>query len=299
MPSSGERASGRVGDGVAQLIGGLGISHSPTMGGEYDRVRRERGVPLPNWQPWFDGVESIADAVAALRPDHLVIVYNDHLNYFGLDTLPTLAVGVADVFPQADEGWGPRPVDDLRGDAAWGAHVLRTLVDHEFDPTMCLRLEPDHGVYSWFPFVFPQPWPVSVTPIAVNMVCHPIPKASRMVRLGQAIADAVASYPSEQRTLVVATGGMSHQINGARFGIANEGFNEAFLAALPGHLDDLLTIPVEEMMRVGGTEASELTLWYAMRAALPDGVTTLASFHTFPSITGCGALVLASEGVPR
>ena len=48
-------------------------------------------------------------------------------------------------------------------------------------------------------------------------------------------------------------------------------------------------------MRVGGTEASELVLWYAMRAALPDRVSTLAEFHTFPAITGCGALVLAVD----
>jgi aromatic ring-opening dioxygenase catalytic subunit (LigB family) len=141
--------------------------------------------------------------------------------------------------------------------------------------------------------VFPQPWPVTVTPVAVNMVCHPVPKASRMISLGRAIATAVESFPADHRVVVVGTGGMSHQISGARFGIANSEFNVAFLDALPDHLDLLLATPVEEMMRVGGTEASELVLWYAMRAALPGRVRTLAKFHAFPAITGCGALVLA------
>ena len=280
---------------MARVVGGLGISHSPSMGGEYDRVRREQGLPQPSWQPWFDGIEAVRDAVSQLAPDHLVIVYNDHLNHFDLDTLPTLAVGVADEFPQADEGGGPRDLPTLPGDAAWGIHLLETLVDRDFDPTICLALRPDHGIYSWFPYVFDRPWPVTITPIAVNMVCHPIPRASRLVALGRAIGEAIDSYPTDERVLVVGTGGMSHQINGARFGIANEEFNAAFLRALPEHLDTLLEIPVEEMMRVGGTEASELVLWYAMRAALPESVRALASFHTFPAITGCGALVLSTE----
>ena len=114
-----------------------------------------------------------------------------------------------------------------------------------------------------------------------------------MVALGRALRRAIASFPSEQRVLVVATGGMSHQINGARFGIANEEFNAAFLDRLPDALDQLVEIPVAEMMRVGGTEASELILWYAMRAALADDATTVSSFHTFPAITGCGAIVMA------
>jgi hypothetical protein len=281
---------------MARLIGGLGISHTPSMGGEYDRVGREQGAPLPNWQPWFDGTAEVRDVLATLAPDHLVVVYNDHLNHFDLDTLPALAIGIADGFPQADEGWGPRDLPDLAGETAWGTHLLRTLVDREFDPTMCLSLAPDHGIYSWFPYVFDQPWPVAITPVAVNMVCQPVPKASRMVALGRAIAAAVESYPSDQRVLVVGTGGMSHQISGARFGIANSEFNLAFLDALPDHLDVLLATPVEEMMRVGGTEAGELVLWYAMRAALPERVTTLAKFHTFPAITGCGALVLGVGG---
>lgn len=279
---------------MARVVGGLGISHTPSMGYEYDDARRD-GRPSERWRPWFDGAADVRRAVAELAPDHIVIVYNDHLNYFTLDSLPTLAIGVADRFPQADEGWGLRALPTLAGSAEWGAHLYRQLVTQEFDPTLCMALEPDHGIYSWFPYVFDEPWDVAVTPIAVNMVCHPIPTANRMVRLGQALRHTIEAYPSEQRVLVVATGGMSHQISGARFGIANSEFNEAFLAALPANFAELVAVPVDEMMRIGGTEASELILWYAMRAALGDGATAVCSFHAFPSITGCGALVMAEQ----
>jgi hypothetical protein len=283
---------------MAVIVGGLGISHTPSMGMEYDRVHRH-GQPVDSrWRPWFDGALPAKRALADLRPDHLVVVYNDHLNHFTLDDLPTLAVGVGESFAQADEGWGVRDVPELRGDLAWGRHVVEQLIEHEFDPTICLSLAIDHGIYSWFPYVFDAPWPVSITPIAINMVCQPIPKATRLRDLGRAIADIVGSFPGDDRVVVVATGGMSHQISGARFGIANEELDRTFLELLPGRLDELVAIPTAELMAVGGTEAAELTLWYAMRAALSDDARTTYAFQTFPAITGCGALVMAEPDLP-
>jgi hypothetical protein len=65
---------------------------------------------------------------------------------------------------------------------------------------------------------------------------------------------------------------------------------------LPGHLDELVSIPVREYMRLGGTEAAELTLWFAMRAALSERTAAVYTFQTFPAITRCGALVMAEPG---
>ena len=84
---------------------------------------------------------------------------------------------------------------------------------------------------------------------------------------------------------------MSHQISGSRFGMANEEWDRAFLQRIEGDLDGLVAIPQEEIMRIGGTEASELTMWYAMRAAMPDRLRRVYDFYTFPQITGCGVVV--------
>jgi hypothetical protein len=114
--------------------------------------------------------------------------------------------------------------------------------------------------------------------------------------LGRAIRASVAAFPGDDRVLVIATGGMSHQISGARFGLANEEFDRYFLRNLPDHLDDLVSVPVREYMRLGGTEAAELTLWFTMRAALSQAAAAVYTFQTFPAITGCGALVMAEPG---
>ena len=139
----------------------------------------------------------------------------------------------------------------------------------------------DHGIYSWLPYVTAPPWPAPVLPLAVNMVRHPIPTSQRLRKLGAAIRGAIASYPGNARVAVIATGGMSHQISGARFGMANEEWDRYFLAHLTNDLDKLVAIPQEEIMRIGGTEASELVLWFAMRGALSDKAHHVYDFYTF------------------
>lgn len=279
---------------MARIVGGIGISHTPSMGVEYDRGMAD-GFD-PRWQIWLDGTQRVKELLEELNPTHLVVVYNDHLNYFDLDNYPTMAIGVGSSFRQADEGWGTRDLPDIPGDADWGIHLTTHLVNSEFDMTVSQDLAIDHGIFSWLPYVMQPPWPVTITPIAVNMIREPLPTGNRLRSLGAAIRSGVHSFDSDDRVVVVSTGGMSHQISGTRFGIANEELDTFFLEKLPTHFDQLVDVPLTEYMRLGGTEAAELGLWFAMRAAVGDDPEALYRFHTFPQITGCGALVLGANG---
>ena len=280
---------------MAHIVGGLGIAHTPSMGIEYDRGMRD-GFD-PRWQPWFDGTRPVHRWLAELRPSQIIVIYNDHLNHFDFRAYPTFAIGVGSSFPQADEGWGPRPFPELPGDPRWGLHLAEFLVrEEDFDLTVCQELAVDHGIYSWLPYVMDLPWSVPITPIAVNMIRQPLPTSRRLCRLGTALRRAVTSFDSDERVLIVATGGMSHQISGARFGIANEDFDRYFLRTLPRGLKELAAIPQEDYMRYGGTESVELALWLAMRAALSDEAQPAYTFQTFPQITGCGVLAMVEPG---
>jgi len=258
------------------------------MGTEYDRGMAGRFDP--RWQLWFDGLQPVKAWLAAARPDHIVIIYNDHLNHFTFDAYPTFALGVAERFPQADEGWGPRQIPELRGDPAFGWHMCEQLVRQEFDLTVCQQMRVDHGIYSWMPYLFDGPWNIPVLPLAVNMLRFPLPSPQRLQKLGVAIRNSVAAWGAG-RVVVIATGGMSHQISGARFGMANEELDRRFLDRLGPDLERLVAIPQQELIRAGGTDAVELTMWYAMRAALADEVEKVYDYYTFPQITGCGVVV--------
>jgi protocatechuate 4,5-dioxygenase beta chain len=274
---------------MAEIVGGIGISHTPSMGMEFDKGMANNGF-APHWKPWFDGTRPVKRWLAELAPDQIIVVYNDHLNQFTFDAYPTFAIGVAAEFPQADEGWGPRPLPNLRGDVDFGWAITNSLVRNEFDLTVCQSLEVDHGIYSWFPYLFDAPWPAPVLPLAVNMLRTPFPTSQRLWKLGAALRQAVEAYPAKARVLVVATGGMSHQIVGQRFGMANEDLDRFFLARLGDRPEELVAIPQEELMRVGGTEATELSIWFAMRNALSARPREVHSNYTFPKITGCGVI---------
>ena len=42
---------------MAQVIGGFGVSHSPSMGYEYDKGIA--GKFDPRWKIWFDGLQPV------------------------------------------------------------------------------------------------------------------------------------------------------------------------------------------------------------------------------------------------
>lgn len=178
---------------MARIVGGFGISHTPSMGIEYDKAM-VNGWSAP-WKPWFDGTRPVRDWLERMAPDKLLIVYNDHLNHFDFSACPTLAIGVSEVFPQADEGWGPRPYPDLPGDTGFGIHMTQRLVRGGFDLTVCQDLAVDHGIYSWLPYLMDAPWQVPIVPIAVNMVRQPIPTSQRLWDFGRAIGDAIRAMP--------------------------------------------------------------------------------------------------------
>src|SRR5690606_10366847 len=96
---------------MAKIIAGVGTSHTPAIGAAADNGR----VNEPYWAPLFAGYEPSKKWLAETRPDVAIIVYNDHVNAFDFKIIPTFALGCAEEFPIADEGWGPRPVPPVKG----------------------------------------------------------------------------------------------------------------------------------------------------------------------------------------
>ena len=64
-------------------------------------------------------------------------------------------------------------------------------------------------------------WPLKLVPLQVGVLQFPIPSARRCFKLGQALRRAIESYPEDLRVVVVATGGLSHQVHGERAGFNN------------------------------------------------------------------------------
>lgn len=275
---------------MARIVAGIGSSHVPSIGVAYDQGRQDE----PDWKPLFDAYKPVQRWLRDMAPDIAIVVYNDHGGDFFFDKYPTFAVGAADRYGIADEGWGTRPLPPPKGDAAFSWHLCESLVYDEFDIAVCQELKVEHGFLVPMHLCFPHDpdWPVKVVPVQVNVLQHPLPTARRCFRLGQAIRRAVESWPGTERVVILGTGGMSHQLQGARFGHLNSAWDNDFLDRVESDPDSLARLTHQEIMEQAGAEAVELIMWLTMRGALPDRVRRVHRNYYAPMTTGMGLIAL-------
>jgi len=277
---------------MAHISASVYTSHVPAIGAAIDQGRTQE----PYWHALFEGYEFSRRWMARHTPDVVVLVYNDHATAFGLDLIPTFAIGCAASFAPADEGWGARPVPRVIGHPALASHIAHRVIQDDFDLTLVNRMDVDHGLTVPLSLMCGQPaaWPCCVIPIAVNVIQYPVPSGLRCWRLGQAIRQAVLSFGENLDVQVWGTGGMSHQLQGARAGLINSAWDNAFLDRLIAEPEALARLPHADYVREAGSEAIELVMWLMARAAMGDAVPRVAHrfYHVPASNTAVGHLIL-------
>ncbi len=276
---------------MARIVAGIGTSHVPSIGVAYDQGRTGE----PAWKPLFDAYEPVKAWLRdEVRPDIAIVVYNDHGSSFFFDKYPTFALGAAALYPVGDEGWGRRPLPDFPGDAAFSWHLAESLVYDEFDITLCQELAVEHGFMVPMHLCFDHDpgWKVRTVPLAVNVIQHPLPTAARCWKLGRAIRRAAESFPDDLRVVVLGTGGMSHQLNGARFGHLNPDWDNEWLDRIEADPAALAALTHQDIMEQAGAEAVELIMWLSMRGALSDRVRRAYRNYYAPMTTGMGLIAL-------
>jgi protocatechuate 4,5-dioxygenase beta chain len=282
---------------VARIIAGVATSHVPAIGAALDNGKSGE----PYWQNVFRGFEFSKKWIAEVKPDVIILVFNDHASAFSLEVIPTFAIGCADSFAPADEGWGPRPVPVVQGHPELAWHIAQSTILDEFDMTIVNKMDVDHGLTVPLSLMYGQPdaWPCPVIPLAVNVVQYPPPTANRCYELGKAIARAVASFPADLRVVVFGTGGMSHQLQGPRAGLINSAFDNQFLDDFATDPEALTRIKHVEFLREAGSEGIELVMWLIMRGALDLHAKEIHRFYHVPaSNTAVGHMILENPPVP-
>ena len=276
---------------MARITAGIGSSHIPALGVAIDLAKRGE----PYWDAALKGYDWTQDWERAAKPDVVILVYNDHASAFDMRIIPTFAIGCADTFRPADEGWGQRPVPVVEGHADLAWHIAQCMILDEFDMTIVNEMDVDHGLTVPLSLMFGQPeaWPCKVIPLAVNVVTYPPPTGNRCWLLGEAIARAVASFPDDLNVQVWGTGGMSHQLQGPRAGLINQPWDTTFLDDLTADPQRLRHIAHIEYLRETGSEGIEMVMWLIMRGALGDNVRELhRHYHVPASNTAVGHIVL-------
>jgi gallate dioxygenase len=281
---------------MATIIGGLAVSHTPTIGFAVDHDKQEEAA----WAPIFASFEPIKAWLADKRPDVLFYVFNDHVTSFFFDHYSAFALGVDEHYAVADEGGGQRDLPGIGGHAGLSRHIGKSLMADEFDMAFFRDKPIDHGLFSPMSALMPfkDGWPVQVVPLQVGVLQFPIPSARRCYRLGQALRRAIESYPEDLKVAIVATGGASHQVHGERCGFNNPEWDAQFLDLLVNDPQRLTEISLAEYATLGGLEGSEVITWLIMRGALSANVTQLHRGYYLPSMTGIATLLLENHACP-
>lgn len=275
---------------MAIILGGIGCSHTPTIGFAADRSRPDD----PVWAPVFETFAPARAWLAEQRPDVLVFVYNDHATTFFFDHYAAFALGVGERWTVADEGGGPRALPALRGHPQLAQHLACSLTADEFDLSLFQQRPLDHGCFSPLSMLWPHEpaWPGALVPLAVGVLQQPMPTARRCYRLGRALRRAIESYPEELRVVIVGTGGLSHQVHGERAGFNNPDWDSRFLDLIEHDPESLTHLTHAEYAELGGFESAEVIMWLIMRGALSAQVRRVHRAYCLPSMTGIAVLVL-------
>ena len=276
---------------MARILGGICTSHIPAIGAAIAKGNQND----PYWRPFFSAYPPVRDWLRKVKPDVAVMIYNDHgLNFF-LDKLPTFAIGAAPEYHNADEGWGLPTLPPYPGDPKLSWHMIESVVADEFDITSCQEMLVDHAFTVPLALLWPNraEMAVKTVPVSVNTVQHPLPTPSRCYKFGHALGRAVESYPEDIGVVFIATGGLSHQLDGQRAGHINKEFDLMCLDKLVDDPVALTKYSIHDLVALAGTQGVELIMWLIMRGALTGRVQKLHSHYHIPvSNTAAGLLLL-------
>src|SRR6516162_3389896 len=251
---------------ISTVIGGAMLPHAPqffTMPDTEDKavVARVREVAA-----------DVGRRLRALEPDLWIIFSNDHAEQFFHTTAPPFTVHVGG--DASGEFAGRKFNWAIPSEIAF--ELVRQLYRQNFDPAFTSTARIDYAIGIPLTHLgHTEP----ILPIYVNAYLPPQPTIERCYAFGQAVARAVTGFGL--RTVVLASGGMSHFPGTNRYGNPELGWDKQVLAKLAtGNLKSLIGYSEAELDDTGNIE---LRCWACAAGALgerkPDVVQMDPSWH--------------------
>lgn len=224
-------------------------------------------------------VQTLARRLDGAGTDVVVVIGDDQNELFGASGIPAIGLYLGEELwdlPPDEERLARIP-PDIRV-ASWAAHadapdaypvasglsahVAAELAARDFDLTVMTEQPAGHGLGHAFTFVrrrLQLATGVPVLPVLLNTYYPPnVPSAGRCYALGEALRDAIGSWPGNERVAVIASGGLSHFV-------VLEELDRTVLDALRRHDRERLAAIPREVLRSG---TSETLNWIAAGGAL-------------------------------
>ena len=245
------------------------------------------------------GLAKLGQVMADVAPDVLIMVGDDQKEVFFEDNMPALEVYWGETYLNKPHYTNPKTPKDLQLSAwAYGEeereypvqsdlalHMIRHLIDHEYDVGHSNRLKDGVSMPHAFGFVYRRilnGTVIPTVPVYINTYYPPNqPTPKRCFDFGAAIRDAVASWDSDARVGIIASGGLSHFV-------VNEELDRTTLKAIEDRDGATLkTLPRDQLM----SGNSEIRNWISVAAASDHLKPTVLDYvpgYRTPAGTGGG-----------
>lgn len=268
---------------MAQVVGGFLVPHDPMVFTAPD------AVPPHEREAVHAAYAEAAARLTALRADVTVIVGADHYVLFGPGCLPPYLIATS-------EARGPR--ERLPGLARGPITVARDLANHivttgpgsGLDWPVARAITVDHSVAIPQRLLVDAAGVPASIPVYLNCGVEPLLPMARARALGEHVGRAVASWPGDERVVVIGSGGISHWVGTADMGRVNEDFDRWVLDRVSvGDIDALARLTDERLVGDGGNGALELRTFVAAMAAVGATGGDVIAYVPSPGwITGLG-----------
>jgi 3-O-methylgallate 3,4-dioxygenase len=211
--------------------------------------------------------------------DALIVIGDDHKEIYQDDNLPSFVVYRGETIRNVPLNGFSGPDWARRATARYyeekepraypvesglALHLVTSLVDREFDPVSSDALPDGKGEGHAFAFVrkrLMEDETLPVVPVFINTYFPPNqPTPRRCYKLGQAIREAVESYPGDARIGIVGSGGLSHFV-------VDEDLDRGVLdACARKDADALQSLPRTKL----NSGSSEIRMWICVAGAAED-----------------------------
>ena len=235
-------------------------SHAPGITG------RAHLADAPLRDAFHAEFRGMGEALAAARPDALVIVGAEHFANFFMDNMPAYAMGMATHYdgPIEDPGWLAIPKVRVPGNVDLSRRLIESVM-RDIDLAFAEEWKFDHGIMVPLHFLTPR-FDLPVIPVNINCQGPPLTPLARAWAFGEALRRACDAAP--ERIAVVGTGGISHWPATPDSGKVNEPWDREFLRRWSGNdREALLSYTDEATYREAGQGGFEIRTFIAIAAA--------------------------------
>lgn len=254
------------------VIGGAMLPHAPQF------FTLPESEDMATVQRVRDVAARIGEELAALQPDLWIMIANDHAQQFFHQCAPPFTLHVGD--NATGEFAGHR--FDYQVPSEISFELVRELYRSGFDPAFTSSADIDYALGIPLTHLGVK---APVLPIYVNAYLPPQPSMERCYAFGHALGNAVTRLGL--RTVVVASGGMSHFPGTDRYSNPDLSFDNKVLDRLrTGNLKSLMGYSEHELDDTGNIE---LRCWAVAAGALGERVPDIAQMdpswhHNYASI---------------